>query len=230
MEGNSWLAVALTGSAIINHFLQLYKSICAFSGHTDNKRPNLNLSNVILSCLFWGTNGGIEWRWCIVEMFQLKIIPLFPCFKRVTCQEPGAGSWTCFFIYLYSHVVKLMVPIFLVHIWNDLPPPFKSLEEGTRNAFWVMRPPFCLFWTQWLATATCLAVPQAAQQQHPNPPPPKKKSVDLNLPRITCYILFSLTFMQLFIHNYKEFPNTHYSWLLSCLKKIPWGCWPLSVS
>ena len=100
-------------------------------------------------------NGGIDDGACIVEMFQLKIIPLFSCFERVTC----------FFIYFYSYVVKLMVPIFLVHIWNDLPRPLKSQEEGTRNAFWVIRPPFCLFWTQWLATATWLAVPQAAQQQ-----------------------------------------------------------------
>ena len=166
-------------------------------------------------------NGGIGWRGYLEEKFQLKIIPPLSCFKRVTC----------FFIYLYSYAVKLMVPIFLVHIWNDLPPPLKSQEEGTRIAFnrlLVIRPPFCLFWTQWLATATCLAVPEAAQQQQPLPPP-QKKSLDLNLPRITCYILFCLTFMQLFIHNYKEFPNTHYSWLLSCLKTIPWGCWPLSV-
>ena len=48
-------------------------------------------------------------------MFQLKIIPLFSCFERVTC----------FFIYFYSYVVKLTVPIFLIHIWNDLPPPLK---------------------------------------------------------------------------------------------------------
>ena len=154
-------------------------------------------------------NGGIDDGACIVEMFQLKIIPLFSCFERVTC----------FFIYFYSYVVKLMVPIFLVHIWNDLPRPLKSQEEGTRNAFWVIRPPFCLFWTQWLATATWLAVPQAAQQQQ----------TQKNLPRITCHILFCLTFMQLFIYNYKEFPNTHYSWLLSCLKTVPWGCWPLSA-
>ena len=109
-------------------------------------------------------NGGIDDGACIVEMFQLKIIPLFSCFERVTC----------FFIYFYSYVVKLMVPIFLVHIWNDLPRPLKSQEEGTRNAFWVIRPPFCLFWTQWLATATWLAVPQAAQQQQT----PKKFTQD----------------------------------------------------
>ena len=165
-------------------------------------------------------NGGIDDGACIVEMFQLKIIPLFSCFERVTC----------FFIYFYSYVVKLMVPIFLVHIWNDLPPPFKSQEEGTGNAFWVMRPPFCLFFN----AVTChrnmfccaTGTPTTTPQPHP---PPKKKSVDLNLPRITCYLLFSLTFMQLFIHNYKEFPNTHYSWLLSCLKTVPWGCWPLSA-
>ena len=109
-------------------------------------------------------NGGIDDGACIVEMFQLKIIPLFSCFERVTC----------LFIYFYSYVVKLMVPIFLVHIWNDLPRPLKSQEEGTRNAFWVIRPPFCLFWTQWLATATWLAVPQAAQQQQT----PKKFTQD----------------------------------------------------
>ena len=60
-------------------------------------------------------------------------------------------------------------------------------------------------------------------------PHPPQKNVNLNLPRITCYILFFLNFMQLFIHNYKEFPNTHYSWLLSSLKTIPWGCWSPSV-
>ena len=110
-------------------------------------------------------NRGVGWRGCTVEMFQLKIILPFSCFKRVTC----------FFIYFCSYVVRLMVPIFFVHIWNDLPPPLKSQEEGKHNALWVMRPPFCLFWTQWLATATCLAVPQAAQQQQPSPPLPQKK-------------------------------------------------------
>ena len=58
---------------------------------------------------------------------------------------------------------------------------------------------------------------------------PNNNKPQKNLPRITCHILFCLTFMQLFIYNYKEFPNTHYSWLLSCLKTVPWGCWPLSV-
>ena len=56
----------------------------------------------------------------IVEMFQLKIIPLFSCFERVTC----------FFIYFYSYVVKLIVPIFLVHNWNDLPPSLKVRRRG----------------------------------------------------------------------------------------------------
>ena len=150
-----------------------------------------------------------------------------------TCRSPKSFAGSCDLRISSSYVVRLMVPIFLVHIWNDLPPPLKSQEEGTRNAFnrlLVIRPPFCLFWTQWLATATCLAVPQADQQQQQPPPlPPPKKNINLNLLRITCYILFCLNFMQLFIHNYKEFPNTHYSWLLSCLKTIPWGCWPLSV-
>ena len=154
-------------------------------------------------------NGGIDDGACIVEMFQLKIIPLFSCFERVTC----------FFIYFYSYVVKLMVPIFLVHIWNDLPRPLKSQEEGTRNAFWVIRPPFCLYGRSDLPTQHDWLC-----HRQPNNNKPQK-----NLPRITCHILFCLTFMQLFIYNYKEFPNTHYSWLLSCLKTVPWGCWPLSA-
>ena len=98
-----------------------------------------------------------------------------------TCRSPKSFAGSCDLRISSSYVVRLMVPIFLVHIWNDLPPPLKSQEEGTRNAFnrlLVIRPPFCLFRTQWLATATCLAVPQADQQQQqpPPPPPPPKKN------------------------------------------------------
>ena len=175
-------------------------------------------------------NGGIGWRGCIVEMFQLKIIPLFPCFKRVTCQEPAPELA---FSYIFIHMWwNWWYPFFLFISETTCPLPSKVRRRGQATPSGLCVRHFVFFLTQWLATATCLAVPQAPQQQHPNPtppPPPKKKSVDLNLPRITCYLLFSLTFMQLFIHNYKEFPNTHYSWLLSSLKTIPWGCWPLSV-
>ena len=96
-----------------------------------------------------------------------------------TFRSPKSFAGSCDLRISSSYVVRLMVPIFLVHISNDLPPPLKSQEEGTRNAFnrlLVIRPPFCLFWTQWLATATCLAVPQADQRQQQPPPPPKKKT------------------------------------------------------
>ena len=58
--------------------------------------------------LYFGEQRLSDWRKAggsIVEMLQLKMIPIFSRFKRVTC----------FFIYLYLYAVKLMVPIFLVY-------------------------------------------------------------------------------------------------------------------
>ena len=154
MDVNSWLGVALPGIPIINHFLQLYKSICAFCRHTDNKRPPSSLISIKTTIIF-GISGNL----------------LFHDFR--------------------SYVVKFMVPIFLVHIWNDLPPPLKSQEEGTRNAFWVMRPPFCTFWTE----MTC----------HRNMIGCATGSPTTTNSRITCYILFCLTFMQLSFTTTKSY-------------------------
>ena len=112
-----------------------------------------------------------------------------------TCRSPKSFAGSCDLRISSSYVVRLMVPIFLVHIWNDLPPPLKSQEEGTRNAFnrlLVIRPPFCLFWTQWLATATCLAAPQADQQQQQPPPPPtppKKHKLEFTQDYLLHFIL-----------------------------------------
>ena len=125
MDVNSWLDVALPGIPIINHFLQLYKSICAFCRHTDNKRPPSSLISIKTTIIF-GISGNL----------------LFHDFR--------------------SYVVKFMVPIFLVHIWNDLPPPLKR-GHATPSGLCVRH--FVFFEQRWLATATWLAVPQAAQQQ-----------------------------------------------------------------
>ena len=175
-------------------------------------------------------NGEIGWRGCIVEMFQLKIIPLFPCFKRVTCQEPAPELA---FSYIFIHMWwNWWYPFFLFISEMTCPLPSKVRRRGQATPSGLCVRHFVFFGRSdlppqhvWL----CHRHPNNNAPTPPTPPPPKKKSVDFNLPRITCYLLFSLTFMQLFIHNYKEFPNTHYSWLLSCLKTIPWGCWPLSV-
>ena len=61
-------------------------------------------------------NGGIGWRGCIVEMFHLKIIPLFSCFKRVTC----------FFTIFVHRWWNLWYPFFLFISETTFPLPSKG--------------------------------------------------------------------------------------------------------
>ena len=162
MEGNSWLGVALTGSAIINHFLQLYKSICTFSGHTDNKRPNLDLSN-----------GGIGWRGCIVEMFQLKIIPLFPCFKRVTCQEPAPELA---FSYIFIHMWwNWWYPFFLFISETTCPVPSKVRRRGQATPSGLYVRHFVFFGRSDLPPQHVWLCHRHPNNNAPTPSPPPKK-------------------------------------------------------
>ena len=90
-----------------------------------------------------------------------------------TCRSPKSFARSCVLRISSSYVVRLMVPIFLVHIWNDLPPPLKSQEEGTRNASAIL---------SFLDAVTCHRNMFGCATGSPTttitPRPPPQKSVD----------------------------------------------------
>ena len=96
-------------------------------------------------------NGGIGWRGCVVEMFQLKIIPLFPCFKRVTCQEPAPELA---FSYIFIHMWwNWWYPFFLFISETTCPLPSKVRRRGQATPSGLCVRHFVFFLTQWLATS-----------------------------------------------------------------------------
>ena len=93
----------------------------------------------VICCHYIVGGRGIRGRGYIyVAISQLKVVPIFSCFQRVTC------FFTCFI-----HVVELMAPI--PETTSPLPSKLKWLSSlkgnGTHNALWVTCDTFCLFWS-----------------------------------------------------------------------------------
>ena len=73
--------------------------------------------------------------------------------------------------------------------WNWWYPFFLFISKATCrracNAIWVMCPPFCLFWTEMTCYRNMIGCATGSLIITSS-----KKCADLNLPRISCYILF----------------------------------------